>query len=71
MTNLYNSLSITGVAKTITDIVGIDAPKQAEQSIEIICNSAKAFFGDKKIDRVFMYNPDAIALMSAIKKRWR
>ena len=62
MNKLYNSLPITGVAKTITDIVGIDAPKQAEPSIDIIRNSAKVVFGDKKIDRVFMYNPDAIAL---------
>ena len=62
MSKLYNSLPITGIAKTITDIMGIDAPKQAEQSTDIICNSAKAFFGDKNIDRVFMYNPDAIAL---------
>lgn len=62
MNKLYNSLPITGVAKTITDIVGIGAPKEAESSIDIITNSAKVFFENKKIDRVFMYNPDAIAL---------
>ena len=62
MNKLYNSLTITGIAKTITDIVGISAPKQAEPSIDIICNSAKAAFEDQLIDRVFIYNPDAIAL---------
>ena len=62
MGKLYNSLPITGVAKTITDIIGIDPPKQAEQSIDIIHNAAKAVFQDKNADRVFMYNPDAIAL---------
>ena len=62
MNKLYNSLPITGVAKTITDAVGIDAPEQAAPSIDIIRNSAKRIFGGKNIDRVFMYNPDAIAL---------
>ena len=62
MNKLYNSLPITGIAKTITELVGINAPKEAESSIDIIVNSAKSYFGDRKIDRVFMYNPDAIAL---------
>jgi len=62
MSKLYNSLRITGVAKTITDIVGINAPKDAEPSIDIIVSSAKKLLENKKADRVFMYNPDAIAL---------
>ena len=62
MSKLYNSLRITGVAKTITDIVGINAPKDAEPSIDIIVNSAKKLLENRKADRVFIYNPDAIAL---------
>jgi len=62
MNKLYNSLPITSVAKTITDIVGISPPKEAESSIDIVGNSAKMFFKDEKIDRVFIYNPDAVAL---------
>ena len=62
MNKLYNSLPITGVAKTITDIVGISAPKEAAASIDIVRNSTKMFFKDEKIDRVFIYNPDAVAL---------
>ena len=62
MNKLYNSIPITGVARTITDIVGIDAPQQAEPSISVICNCVKKVFGEKTVDRVFMYNPDAIAL---------
>ena len=62
MSKLYNSVRITGVAKTITDIAGIDAPKEAESSIDIIVNYAKILFGKRQADRVFMYNPDAIAL---------
>jgi hypothetical protein len=62
MGKFYNSLPITGVAKTITDIVGIDAPKQAQPSIDIICNLANSVFEGKNANRVFIYNPDAIAL---------
>jgi len=62
MGGLYNSLPITCVAKTITDVMGIGAPRQAGKSIDIICDSAKAAFGDRNADRVFIYNPDAIAL---------
>jgi predicted AlkP superfamily pyrophosphatase or phosphodiesterase len=62
MNKLYNSIPITGIAKTITDIVGIDAPQQAEASIDIIVSSAKKHFENKMIDRVFIYNPDAIAM---------
>jgi len=62
MSGIYNSLRITGVAKTITDVMGIGAPKKAEQSIDIIRSSAGAVFNSRKADRVFIYNPDAIAL---------
>ena len=62
MKKLYNSLPITGIARSIADIAGIDAPKETGPSIDVICNSAKSIFGDKKVDRVFIYNPDAIAL---------
>ena len=62
MNKLYNSIPITGVARSLTDIFGIDAPNMAEPSIEVVCKSAKKAFGDKAVDRVFMYNPDAIAL---------
>ena len=62
MRRQLNSIPITGIARTITDLAGICAPENAAASIDIICNCAKEFFGSKKIDRVFMYNPDAIAM---------
>ena len=62
MGQIYNSVPITGVARTITDIAGINAPKQAEPSIGIIRNLAEKTHGDKNSDRIFIYNPDAIAL---------
>ena len=62
MNKLYSSLPITGVARSIADIARIEAPKEAGPSIDVICNSAKSVFGDKKANRVFIYNPDVIAL---------
>ncbi len=62
MNKLYNSLPITGIARTITDVMHIDAPKTAEPAISVISNSAVRIFGGDRLDRVFMYNPDAIAL---------
>ena len=62
MNQLFNSIRITGVAKTIADIAGVGAPYKAEPLIDIIKNTANQHFKGKKADRVFMYNPDAIAL---------
>ena len=62
MHNQTDSLPITGVAGTITDVLGIDAPGQAGPPIGAICGAAGAAFAGEKADRVFMYNPDAVAL---------
>ena len=62
MAGLFNSLPITGIARTIADVMGIDAPKQAGAAIDILCDSAKAAFKNRNADRVLLYNPDAIAL---------
>jgi len=58
----FSLLPITGVAKTITDVMGINAPEKANPSIDIVCDMANEYFRNQKADRVFMYNPDAIAL---------
>ena len=62
MGGLFNSLQITGIAKAITDVAGINAPLKAENSNSVILNSAKALFKNERADRVFIYSPDAIAL---------
>ena len=62
MSRVFNSLSITGVARTITDVMGIEAPKHAKASINILNNLSKRKFNNQTIDRVFIYNPDAIAM---------
>jgi len=62
MSKIYNSISIGAIAKTITDIMGIDAPKQAGESVDVLVKKATLIFEGKKADRVFIYHPDAVAL---------
>ena len=62
MDGIYNSLPITGVARAITDIAGISAPTEAGPALDIARSRAKIKFEDNKTDRVFIYNPDAVAL---------
>jgi len=63
MTNQHGSLPpITGVARSITDVMGIEASRLAGPAIPQICEGANAAFAGQKADRVFMYNPDAVAL---------
>ncbi len=58
LNELYCPLKLTGVAAAITNALSVDAPDRAEPALEIMKN----FTADKKIDRVLMYNPDAVAL---------
>ena len=55
---VFNSNSLTTVAAAITKALGAEKPAQADQA-----NPAMAALVEgKEIDRVVMYNPDAIAL---------
>lgn len=58
LNELFCPLELTGIAAAITEALGVDAPKQAEPALEIM----KKFTHGKNIDRVLMYNPDAVAL---------
>ena len=62
MNSVYNSFSIDGIAKSITEIAGVAPPLQSGFSLDILQSRAKKAFGGKNADRVFIYNPDAIAL---------
>jgi hypothetical protein len=61
MNKLYNSLPITGVVNTITRLIGLESLNYAASPIDIICDYANMYFHGNKIDRIFIYNPDAIA----------
>ena len=58
MLDLFCPLKLTGVAASLCGALGADAPESADKPIEVLTELA----GGKGIDRVFMYNPDAVAL---------
>ncbi|HBL41109.1 MAG TPA: hypothetical protein DDY98_05895 [Ruminococcaceae bacterium] len=55
---IYCPYSLTGVAAAITSALGAEAPKTADPAVEPLMK----FIENKNIDRVVMYNPDAVAL---------
>lgn len=55
---IFCPLSLTGIAASITEALGVKAPDSAENALDIMTR----FTSGKKIDRVLMYNPDAVAL---------
>lgn len=56
-----NSLCITQVAATICEVLGIPSPLEAAPALPIVKTVANQTFSNGA-DRVFIYNPDAIAL---------
>lgn len=62
MADQLNSLSLTGVAASLAAALGIEAPAQANPPIDQLLNLVKSNTANGRVDRVFMYNPDAIAL---------
>lgn len=58
MQDVFCPIKLTGVAASICEAVGVAPPESAEKAIDIIT----ALTEEKGIDRVFMYNPDAVAL---------
>jgi predicted AlkP superfamily pyrophosphatase or phosphodiesterase len=58
MQDVFCPIKLTGVAASVCEAAGVNPPECADKSIEIINSLTK----DKGIDRVFMYNPDAVAL---------
>ena len=62
MSELYNSLRLTKTAATIAKILGVTPSETFDSSCDIMLEKAKIAFEGKNADRVFIYNPDAIAL---------
>ncbi len=55
---IYCPLSLKGIAASLTGALCVNSPNEAEAPLEIM----RKFIEDKNIDRVLMYNPDAVAL---------
>ena len=62
MSELYDSIRLTCSAATFTRALGVDAPDGADAPCNIVLDKLFADFGENGADRVFIYNPDAIAL---------
>ena len=57
MEDIYCPYSVTGIAASLTEALGVPQPKQAAPSLEPLKHLVNG-----TVDRVLMYNPDAIAL---------
>ena len=57
-----HNICINKTAATITSLLGIDSHEGAAAPIEQVLTAANEKFGEKGCDRVFMYNPDAVAM---------
>lgn len=57
----YNVNSLDTLCAALTYAMGIEAPAQAAPANKSLCDFIDSAFGGKKADRIFMYNPDAVA----------
>lgn len=58
MQDVYCSLKLTGVAASVCNALGVGKPGSADEPIDVITKLTEG----KGVDRVLMYNPDAVAL---------
>jgi len=58
---MYNPISLDTVCASLAYAMGINAPEKAASPNSIMTEYVDKAFDGKKADRVFMYNPDAIA----------
>ncbi len=58
---MFNSISMTRLAASITGALGVDAPKEADKGIDQVAALVENTFG-KKADKVMIYNPDCISM---------
>lgn len=56
----YNSISLTHFAATIANVFRVEPPKHAEPPVESVCEKIRDL-APGPIDRVLIYNPDAVA----------
>lgn len=58
---MYNQHSLTSLCASLCDIMGIQAPTQANPKLDEFTDKVKSLLDGKTADRIVMYNPDAIA----------
>lgn len=62
MAEQLNSFSLTGIASALAAALGVEAPAQAESPNSQLIGLVRDGVPGGKVDRVLMYNPDAIAM---------
>ena len=58
---MYNEISLDTLCGALAYAIGVDAPKFAAPADERLVSYVNEKFAGEKADRIFMYNPDAIA----------
>ena len=61
MSTDINETSLDTLCAALCEIMGIEPPKHAAPANEELTAYAREKLGEEKADRIFMYNPDAIA----------
>jgi len=62
MADQLNSLSLTGLCATLADALGVERPAQAQPPIAQLASLVARSTESGHVDRIFMYNPDAVAM---------
>ena len=58
---MYNEKSLDTLCAALAEVMGVERPAQANEPNELLVNYAKEKFEGRTPDRMFMFNPDAIA----------
>lgn len=62
MSDLYSSICISSVKASALETAGIEIPEDIEKPNPVLTALAESKLGKEKVDRVVIYNPDAVAL---------
>ena len=58
---MKNTISLDTICASLCYAMGVEKPAQAAKENKILCDFADKAFSKEKCDRIFMYNPDAVA----------
>lgn len=58
---MRNERSLDSLCGALAYALGIDAPAQAAEPVQELCDYVDEKLAGRKADRIFMYNPDAVA----------
>lgn len=62
--------SLDSLCSALCYALGIDAPENAAHPNKALCEYIDKMLGSEKADRIFMYNPDAVAMWISEKYPW-